>query len=120
VIRAGAQIVIISVRHNSSLIGHDDGRLQYNTWRKIINSFMVKNATIPKNNEEDVSKRIVGAWSQTESGASLEYVFAANGNNALTGAPGSKYTSSDYRYEYLHIKIMHLMAKATILFQEIN
>ena len=103
VIKAGTQIVIISVRHNSGLIGHDDCRLRYTTWRRFFNSFTVKNATVSKN-AEDVSLRIIGAWAQTESGASSEYVFAANGSYALVGAIGSTFTSRDINYEYLHIK----------------
>lgn len=103
VIKAGIQIVIVSVRHNSGLIGHDDCRLKYTTWRRFFNSFTVKNATVPKN-AEDASLKIIGAWSQTESGASSEYIFAANGNYAFYGAIGTSSTSRDYNYEYLHIK----------------
>jgi hypothetical protein len=39
-----------------------------------------------------------------EAGASGEYIFAANGNYAFVGAIGTSSTSSDYNYEYLHIK----------------
>lgn len=103
VIKAGTQIVIVSVRHNSGLTGHDDCRLKYNTWRRFFNSFTVKNSIIP-GNTGDAASRIIGAWSQTESGASSEYVFAANGNYAFYGAIGTASTSRDYHYEYLHIK----------------
>jgi hypothetical protein len=103
VVKAGNQIVIISIRHNSSLFAHDDCWRKYSTVKRFFNSFTVKNAAVSKN-VDDASSRIIGAWSQTESGASSEYVFAANGNYALIGALGSKHTTSDYRYEYLHIK----------------
>lgn len=103
VIKAGLQIVIISVRHNSSTLAHDACYRNYKTWKRFFNSFTVKNAAVPKNTE-DVSSRIIGAWSQTESQASSEYVFAANGNYAFYGALGNSYTSRDYNYEYLHIK----------------
>lgn len=103
VIKAGTQIVIVSVRHNSGLIGHDECRLKYNTWRRFFNSFTVKNAIIP-GNTSDAASRIIGGWSQIESGASSVYVFAANGNYALYGALGTSSTSRDYNYEYLHIK----------------
>ncbi len=102
VVKAGNQIIIISVRHNSSTLGHNDCQ-KYETWRRFFNSFTVKNAVVPKI-EEDAAGTIIGAWSQTESGASSEYLFAANGNYALIGAIGSTHTSSDYRFEYLHIK----------------
>lgn len=103
VISVGTQIVIISVRHNSGLMGHDECRLKYNTWRRFFNSFTVKNTIIP-GNTGDATSRIIGAWSQTESGASSEYIFAANGSYALAGAIGSTFTSRDINYEYLHIK----------------
>jgi hypothetical protein len=104
VIKAGSQIVIISVRHNSSMMAHDGCYRNYNTWRRFFNTFNIKNVLATTTPEEDVSKRIIGKWSQTESGASGEYIFAANGNYAFLGALGSSYTTADYRYEYLHIK----------------
>lgn len=103
IVKAGTQIAIISVRHNSSLLAHDACYRRYNTWRRFFNSFTVKNAAVAKN-EEDVSKRIIGKWEMSESGASGGYIFAANGNYAFSGAIGSSYTTADYRYEYLHIK----------------
>jgi hypothetical protein len=103
VVRSGTQIVIIGVRHNSGLMAHDGCRLNYNTWKRFFNSFTVKNAVVP-DVEENNPARIVGAWTQTESGATSDYVFAANGHYAMIGTIGSKTTSSDYRYEYLHIK----------------
>lgn len=104
VIKIGTQIVIISVRHNTSMMARGDCQRKYETWRRFFNSFTVKNISLPENNEEDVSTRITGAWSQTESGASSEYVLAANGNYAFYGALGTTSTSRDYNYEYLHIK----------------
>lgn len=102
VVKAGNQIVIISIRH-SGLLAHGDCVRKYNTVRRFINSFHVKNAAIPSNSENSNSK-IIGAWSQAEAGASSEYVFAANGHYAMVGALGSTSTSSDLHYEYLHIK----------------
>ncbi|HZI54349.1 MAG TPA: hypothetical protein VFD56_11615, partial [Chitinophagaceae bacterium] len=103
VVKTGSQVVIISGRHNSSTLGHRDCEIKYDTWPRFFNSFTVKNTDIPKNTD-DAGARIIGAWSQTESGASSEYVFAANGHYALVGAIGSTFTSSDINYEYLHIK----------------
>jgi hypothetical protein len=103
IVKAGSQIVILSIRHNSSFMGHTDCIRKYKTMRRFFNSFTVKNVAIPKN-EDNVAARIIGSWSMAESGASSEYVFAANSNYALIGALGSKYTTSDYRYEYLHIR----------------
>ena len=102
-VRSGARTVIVGVRHNSGLMAHDECRLNYNTWKRFFNSFTVKNAVI-LNNGGNNDARIAGAWTQTESGASSDYVFAANGHYAMIGTIGSKTTSSDYRYEYLHIK----------------
>ncbi len=104
VVKVATQIVIISVRHNTSMMAHGDCHRKYETWRRFFNSFTVKNIPLPENKEEDTSTRIIGAWSQTESGASSEYVFAANGNYAFNGALGTTSTSRDYNYEYLHIK----------------
>ena len=104
VVKVAMQIVIISVRHNTSMMAHGDCQRKYETWRRFFNSFTVKNISLPENKEEDVSTRIVGAWSQTESGAASEYVFAANGNYAFNGAIGTTSTSRGYNYEYLRIK----------------
>jgi hypothetical protein len=103
VVKAGSQIAIISVRHNSSMMGHNDCQRKYDTWRRFFNSFTVKNAPIPNQND-NISERIIGKWVMSEAGAIGEYVFAANGNYAFIGALGTTSTSSDYRYEYLHIK----------------
>lgn len=104
VVKAATQIVIISARHNTSMMAHGDCQRKYETWRRFFNSFTVKNISLPENKDEDISTRIIGSWSQTESGASSEYVFAANGNYAFYGALGITSTSRDYNYEYLHIK----------------
>lgn len=104
VVRANNQIVIISARHNSSLLAHDDCRLNYASWRRFFNSFTVKNIPASPPVANDPSTAILGAWTQTESGASSEYVFAANGNYARVGALGSKYVFADIRYEYLHLR----------------
>lgn len=103
IVKAGAHIVIISVRHNTSLMAHNDCERKYETWRRFFNSFTVKNAMVPKNTE-DPHQRIIGRWTMTEAGASGEYVFAANGNYAFVGALGTTSTSSDDYYKYLHIK----------------
>ena len=103
-VKANNQNVIISVRHNASMLGHDDCWKKYETWRRFFNSFTVKNATIPKPTGEENSKRIVGVWKVTGPGVVAgEYVFAANGNYQLGGAIGSSTTTSDYNYEYLHL-----------------
>lgn len=103
IVKAGTQIVIISVRHNSSMMGHNDCQRKYVTWRRFFNSFTVKNVTVTKNTD-DISQRIIGKWTMSEAGASGEYIFAANGNYAFVGAIGTSSTSSDYSYEYLHVK----------------
>ncbi len=103
VIKAGAQIMIVAVRHNSSLMAHDNCYRKYEYWRRFFNTFTVKNAAVAKS-EEDPSKRIVGRWSMAESGGTGEYLFAANGNYALVGAIGSSYTTKDETYEYFHTK----------------
>lgn len=103
VVKAGSQVALVAARHRS-VLAHNDCQRKYETWRRFFNSFTVKNAPISGNQGGDVAQRIVGVWSQTESGASSEYIFAANGHYALTGALGTKSTSSDFRYEYLHIR----------------
>lgn len=103
VVRAGAGIAMIAARHNASLLGHSNCYGKYEGWRRFFNSFAVR--SIAGNAvREDPAKRIIGRWSMTESGASGEYVFAANGNYALVGALGTTSTSSDINYDYLHIK----------------
>ena len=103
VVRAGANIAVIAARHNSSLLGHSNCYLKYESWRRFFNSFAVKNApTVAV--RDDPAKGIIGRWTMSESGASGEYVFAANGNYAFVGALGTTSTSSDINYDYLHIK----------------
>ncbi|MBA4053507.1 MAG: hypothetical protein C0490_02230 [Marivirga sp.] len=104
VIRTGNKIVIIAVRH-TTMLAHNDCLNKYETWRRFFNSFTVKNAAVPKNTDDESSKRIVGVWKLTGSGPALgEYIFAANGNYQLAGAIGTSYTTTDYKYEYLYIK----------------
>ncbi|MEQ1763091.1 MAG: hypothetical protein ABL984_08105 [Pyrinomonadaceae bacterium] len=103
VIKAGAEIAVIAARHNTSLLGHSDCFKSYDRWRRFFNSFAVRN--IPgQAGTNSPAARIIGRWSMSESGASGEYVFAANGNYALVGALGTASTSSDINYDYLHIK----------------
>ena len=105
VIKNGNKIGIISVRHNTSLLAHNDCLNKYETWLRFFNSIQIKNATAAKANEEAPNKRILGIWKlQTNGVASGEYVFAANGNYQLGGAIGSSTTTSDFRYEYLYLK----------------
>ncbi len=98
IVKAGAQKVIIAVRHNSSMLGHDECK-RYTGWRRFFNSFAVKNTPVAQNSN-DAARRIVGKWSMAESGATGEYLFAANGNYGLVGAIGSSSTSRDADYEY--------------------
>lgn len=103
VVKAGAPIVILSIRHNSSMMGHVGCDRKYETMRRFINSFTVKNIPAP-GDPEDAHTRIIGRWTMAESGAVGEYVFAANGNYAFSGATGTSSTSNDHNYEYLHMK----------------
>lgn len=103
VIRVGEQVAIVAARHGS-LMAHVDCLNKYTTWRRFFNSFTVKNAAVPQDNGADVATRIVGVWSQSESRALSEYVFAANGHYAFSGAIGTSWTSTDFNYEYLHTK----------------
>jgi len=104
VIKTGNQIVIIAARH-TTMLAHIDCLNKYETWRRFFNSFTVNNAAIPKKTEEESSKRIIGIWTLMGSGPALgEYIFAANGNYQLAGAIGTSSTTTDYNYEYLHIK----------------
>lgn len=101
VIKAGAPIVIIGVRHNSSMFAHQRCS-KYEGWPRFFASFTVKNAMPPTNTDEDASKRIIGRWAMSESRASGEYIFAANGHFQLTGAIGTSYTTSEHDYEVIH------------------
>ncbi len=103
-VKAGNQNVIISVRHNASMMEHDDCWKKYETCGRFFNSFTVKNVPIPGSGAVDNSKRIIGVWGVTGPGVVAgEYVFAANGHCQLGGAIGSSTTTTDYRYEYLHL-----------------
>lgn len=106
VIKADNQIAIIAARHNTSMMAHNDCLNQYETWRRFFNSFTIQNAVVPQNPEATTTpQRIVGVWKLTGNGPALgEYVFAANGNYQLTGAIGTSRTTTDDRYEYLHLK----------------
>ncbi|HEX5113118.1 MAG TPA: hypothetical protein VFV79_09740 [Saprospiraceae bacterium] len=104
VIKTGDQIAIIAARH-TTMLAHNDCLNKYETWRRFFNSFTVKNAVLPTKLKEEAATRIIGIWKLTGSGPALgEYIFAANGNYQLGGAVGTSYTTSDYNYEYLHIK----------------
>jgi hypothetical protein len=102
VVKLGNQIVIVSVRHNNGLLAHIECNQKYEYWKRFFNSFTVKKAPVAKDAAPD-AKRIIGKWTLAESGAVGDYVFAANGNYGRIGAVGSTSTSSDTRYDYLHI-----------------
>lgn len=103
-VKAGNQNVIISVRHNASMMEHDDCWKKYETCGRFFNSFTVNNVPIPNPSEEENTKRIVGVWKLTGHGvAAGDYIFAANGSYQFGGAIGTSTTTSDFRYEYLHI-----------------
>jgi hypothetical protein len=103
VIKAGNQVVIISVRHNSSNLGHDDCYQNYNTWKRFVNSFTIKNIALPKNNEQQSSPRIIGLWKIDAVGVVTgDYIFAANGNYQSGGGIGSSTTTSDMYYTYIY------------------
>jgi len=103
VVKTGNTIVIISARHNSGALGHDECYRNYNTWRRFINSFSVKNNSSIKNNGSDDAQRILGLWKVIATGVvSADYVFAANGNYEYGGGLGSSTTTSDMYYEYIY------------------
>jgi hypothetical protein len=101
VINAGASIVIIAARHNSSMLAHDRCT-RYDGWPRFFSSFTVKNATAPARPDDDPSQRIIGRWAMTESRASGEYVFAANRRYQLTGALGAIYTTSEHNHDVIY------------------
>ncbi len=104
VIKNANKVGIISARHNTSMMAHTDCINKYETWLRFLNSINIKTAVTSKPVEEPASKRIIGVWKLKSTGAAFgEYVFAANGNYQLTGAIGTSSTSTDYRYEYLHL-----------------
>lgn len=103
VVKAGNQTVIISVRHNSSMTGHDDCYRNYNTWRRFVNSFSIKNAEQAKINEQENAQRIMGLWKIDATGiVAGDYVFAANGNYQSGGGLGSSTTTSDMYYKNIY------------------
>lgn len=103
VVKAGSKIVIIAARHNSSSLGHDECYRNYNTWRRFINSFSIKNILPEKNNAPDARQRILGLWKIISTGVvSADYVFAANGNYEHGGGIGSSTTTSDMYYKYIY------------------
>ena len=91
VINLGKQIGVILGRHNRKemvcFCKH-----QYEYWPKFFNSFTVKNVSAPKNNSEDISKRLVGTWSAQGGSALTKYIFAANGHYQFIGA----YSTTSY------------------------
>jgi hypothetical protein len=103
VVKAGSQIVVISVRH-SSLLAHVDCLLKYETLRRFFNSFTIKNAISAENTGGDDSSRIIGKWHLIESMAKGDYIFTANGHYFFSGSLPSVYTTTDSNYDYLHTK----------------
>ena len=104
VINTGSKTAIISVRHNTSMMAHNDCLNKYETWLRFFNSLYINNGVPAQQADEPASKRIIGVWTITGHGvASGEYVFAANGNYQLAGGVGTSRTSADDRYEYLHL-----------------
>ena len=100
VIQAGTSMVIIGARHDSSMLGHDRCT-RYDGWPRFFSTFTVKDATPPPH-ADDPSTRIIGRWATTESGASGEYVFAANRRYQLTGAIGTTYTTSEHDHDVIY------------------
>ena len=86
------------------MLAHVDCLNKYETWRRFFNSFTVKNAPAAATREANPATRIVGAWAQAQSRAMSEYIFAANGRYAFSGALGTSRTTTDLNYEYLHTK----------------
>ena len=102
VVKAGNNIAIISMRHNSSSLGHDACYKNYNTVARFLNSFTVKSlpVTLPS---EDNAKRILGVWKLITTGvAAGEYIFAANGHYQHGAGLGSSTTTTDMNYEYIY------------------
>ena len=99
---SGNQIVIIAVRHNTTNLAHDDCR-KYDSWKRFFNSFTVRNAPIAQA-AEDISGRIVGAWTVSEAGGVGEYIFAANGNYSRGATIANATTTTNYDYTQLHIR----------------
>ena len=100
VIEAGGRIVIVAARHNSSMLAHERCT-RYEGWPRFVAGFVVTNAA-PAATDDDLSRKIIGRWTMSESGASGEYIFAANGRYQLTGAIGNSYTTSEHDYAVIH------------------
>jgi len=103
VVKANNQIAIIAVRHRG-LLAHIDCLNKYNTWRRFFNSFKINRVSLASESLPNDKERIIGIWSQSESGAISEYTFAANGHYAFGGSLGSTWTHSDTNNEYLYIR----------------
>jgi hypothetical protein len=98
---SGNQIAIVAVRHNPTSLAHRDCE-KYESWKRFFNSFTVKSAPIAKA-AEDISSRIVGAWTVSEAGGVGEYIFAANGHYSRGATIASATTATDYDSTQLHI-----------------
>ncbi len=105
VVKAGAQIVIISIRHNSGMLGHDECYKNYNTCSRFINSFNIRNRPATQNPQQENSQRIIGLWKLNTVGIAIgDYAFAANGHYQFGGGLGSSTTTSDMYYKYIYNK----------------
>jgi hypothetical protein len=102
VVGFGAQVAIISARHNRLIACNCFN--QYDGWRRFFNSFTVKNQTAAKNADSGTSQRIIGSWMTMGSGAATEYVLAANGNYQFIGAYGSSSTQTRGNEDYMILK----------------
>ena len=102
VVKAGTQVAIIAARHRSMLAHHACER-NYATWARFFASFSVKGAPEAPA-ADDPARRIIGVWAQSESGASSECVFAANGRYAFTGALGTASTVREHDREQVHLR----------------
>ena len=100
-IAAGAQVVILAARHNSSMFAHDQCT-RYDGWPRFFASFTVKSATASAAGEEHSPTRIIGRWVMTESRATAEYVFAANHHYQFTGALGTMSTTTERDHEVIY------------------
>ncbi|MGZ5191614.1 MAG: hypothetical protein ACXWCZ_11390 [Flavisolibacter sp.] len=102
VIKIGNQIVILAARHERLI--SCECKNNYNLSKRFLNSFTIKNAPIPANTVYEGSNMIVGYWKTADNMVISDYVFAANGRYQHGGAIATSSTSSDFNYQYLHIK----------------
>lgn len=102
VIKTGNQIVIVAARHDR--LKACECQNNYNLSKRFFKSFTVKNAFVPDRSGDDPVKKIIGYWKTADNMVISDYVFAANGRYQHGGAIASSSTSSDFNYEYLHIK----------------